>query len=155
MRTIHNLIVIITITIISVLLLTGCSIPEDFFILNTTDKEVTTIIRFRESIERYLNDSSFKRLSYTESILDVNNKTKNQLAKKLRYTTLNTTTILINLPPRSTTLIGSSSNEPLPADSITIIKNDVSTSYTARDIYKNSKKAGGLFHPIHVIYRIE
>jgi hypothetical protein len=135
--------------------LTGCSFFVDFFILNTTDKEVTAVIKFKQPIEEYSKDSYSIQLNYADTILFVNDKTQAQLTKKLSYKQIDLTTLSITLPVKSTVLVGGSINRPISADSITFVKDNVATDYSINDIYKKTKKSGGLFPPFHVTYTLE
>lgn len=146
---------ILTLIISSSFFLTGCSLFEDFFIQNKTDKKVTTVIKFAGPIGEYMRDSFSIQLRYADTILDINDKTQNALTQKLNYTTLNSETIVIDLPPKSTVLIGGSINRPLSADSTKFIKDGNDKTYSLNKLYKKTKKTGGLFPPFHLTYTIE
>ncbi|MDA3614339.1 hypothetical protein [Polluticaenibacter yanchengensis] len=155
MATLRNQITPLTIVLLASVFLTGCSFFADFFVLNTTDKEVTAIIKFQRPIDEYSKDSFSIQLKYADTVLVVNDKTQIQLTKKLNYRQINSTTLSITLPAKSTVLVGGSINRPISADSITLIKDNVVTDYSLNDIYKQTKKSGGLFPPFHVTYKIE
>lgn len=146
---------IIAFTCLSILLLTGCSFFADFFILNATDKNVTAIIKFSRPIEEYLNNDFSIQLYYNDKILPVNDKTKSQLTKRLNYTRINPLAISIDIPAKSTVLIGGSINQPIDADSISIIKDEIRTDYTLTEIDKLTKKTGGISPPFHRTCKIE
>ncbi len=155
MATFRNYIITLTIVFLASIFLTGCSFFADFFVLNTTDKEVTAVIKFQHPIDKYSKDSYSIQLKYADTILVVNDKTQSRLTKKLNYKQVDNKTISITLPPKSTVLVGGSINRPISADSITLIKENLATDYSINDIYKETKKSGGLFPPFHVTYKIE
>jgi hypothetical protein len=155
MPTPRNLIVTLTIAFLASIFLTGCSFFADFFILNTTDKEVIAVIKFQRPIDEYSKDSFSIQLKYADTILGINDKTQSLLTKKLNYKQINLTTLSITLPAKSTVLVGGSINRPISADSITFVKDNVATDYSINDVYKKTKKSGGLFPPFHVTYKIE
>jgi hypothetical protein len=155
MATLRNLIATLTIVFLASIFLTGCSFFADFFVLNTTDKEVTAVIKFQRPIDEYSKDSFSIQLKYADTILVVNDKTQKELTKRLNYKQINLTTLSITLPAKSTVLIGGSINRPISADSITFVKDDVVTDYSIKDVYKKTKKSGGLFPPFHATYKIE
>ena len=155
MVTLRNYIATLILLFITSIFFPGCSFFADFFILNTTEKEVTAVIKFERPIDEYCKDSSSIQLKYADTIFVVNDKTQTQLIKKLNYKKINLTTLSITLPARSSVLVGGSLNRPIAADSITFIKNSIATDYSINDIYKKTKKTGGLFPPFHVTYKIE
>lgn len=155
MVTLRNYIATFFLTFISSIFLTGCSFFADFFILNTTDKEVTAVIKFERPIDEYFKDISSIQLKYADTLLVVSDKTQAQLTKKLSYKQIDLTTLSITLPAKSIVLVGGSINRPITADSITFVKDNVATDYSINDIYKKTKKSGDLFPPFHVTYTLE
>lgn len=155
MATLRNYIAILTIVFLASVFLTGCSFFADFFVLNTTYKEITAIIKFGRPIDEYSKDSNLIKLKYADTILIINDNTQKQLVKKLNYKQIDLNTIAIKLPAKSTVLVGGSINRPISADSITFVKDDAATNYSINDIYKKTKKSGGLFPPFHFTYKIE
>jgi hypothetical protein len=137
------------------ILLTGCSFYADFFIVNSTEKEVTALIKFERPIDNFFKDSNSIQLKYADTILIINDKTQTHLTKRLSYKQINLTTLSTTLPARSTVLVGGSMNRPISADSITLIKDNIASDYSIKDIYKKTKKSGGIFPPFHSTYRIE
>ncbi|MEO6454597.1 MAG: hypothetical protein ABIN97_11010 [Ginsengibacter sp.] len=103
----------------------------------------------------YFKDSFSIQLKYADTIFVVSDKTERVLTKKLVYKQIDLTTISITLPAKSTILVGGSYNRPISADSITLIRGNVVTAYSIKDIYKKTKKSGGLFPPFHSTYKIE
>jgi hypothetical protein len=155
MPTSPKLLASLMIALLGLISLTGCSFFADFFVLNTTSKEVTLSIKFLQPISAYAKDSLSIQLKYADTILTVNDHTAVYLTKKLSYQQIGIKTISIIIPAKSTVLIGGVHNRPLSTDSITIVKNEVATNYAIKDVYQQTKKSGGLFPPFHTTYKIE
>jgi hypothetical protein len=68
---------------------------------------------------------------------------------------INTNTISVEIPEKSTVLIGGGSNQPIMADSLTFITNDISYNHSLASLYKRSKRTKGLFSTIHYTYTID
>lgn len=132
------------ILIISSFFLTGCSYAEYFYVLNMTDKKVTAIISF---------DAPTYNSCYPvppNSILNI--CVGERLGKKLKFKALDDLTISVDFPPKSKTYIGHSTNGPLKANSVIIIKNEKKEYYSFTDIYKQVIRRG---LARNMIYKIE
>jgi hypothetical protein len=113
--------------ILSSFFLTGCSFIQYFHVLNTTDKIVTAIIKFAPPT---LNSC------YPEPPNSILNEcVRERLGKKLKFKALDEFTISVDFPPKSKTYIGHSTNRPLRADSVIIIKDEKKEYYSFTDIY--------------------
>ena len=137
------------------LILAGCSISMDFFVVNNTENKIKLVIKFSKPIDYITQYSHLLQLNYIDSTLNVDNNTKKLLSKKLSYTQINTNTISVEIPEKSTVLIGGSSNQPIMADSLTFITNEISVKYSLESIYKRTKRTKGLFSTIHYTYTID
>jgi hypothetical protein len=127
----------------------------DFFVVNRTENKTKLIIKFREPIEYVTQHNYLLSLHYINSILNVDNSTQKLLSIKLPYTQINTNTISAEIPEKSTVLIGGGSNQPIMADSLTFITNEVLVKYSLESIYKHTKRTKGLFSTIHYTYTID
>lgn len=155
MRATCKIITTLVSVIVIAMTLTGCSFFCDFFVVNTTNHEVTTVIKFQRPIEDYLKDSFSIQLRYADNILSVNNKTKSKLNSHLNYKQMDRSTISFSIPAKSTVLLGGSYNRPPAADSIKFTRDKMPIAYSLDEIYKQSKKTGALFPPFHVTYTLE
>jgi hypothetical protein len=127
----------------------------DFFVVNSTENKTKLIIKFSEPIEFITQNTYNLQLNYIDSILNIDNNTHKLLSKKLTYTQINTNTISVDIPEKSTVLIGSGSNRPIMADSLTFITNEIPVKYSHESIYKYTKRTKGLFSTIHYTYSID
>jgi hypothetical protein len=127
----------------------------DFFVVNNTENKIKLVIKFSKPLDYITQYSYLLQLNYIDSTLNVDNNTQKLLSKKLSYTQINTNTILVEIPEKSTVLIGSSSNQPIMADSLTFITNEIPVNYSLESIYKHTKRTKGLFSTIHYTYTID
>jgi hypothetical protein len=135
--------------VISAFLLSGCSYSEYFYFKNATNSNVTAIISFKEpwrdwQCDEYPADSN--------SLLDC--RIRDMLARKLQFKALDKFTISVNLPANSRTHIGNSTNRPLYADSVILIKGAITERYSFMDLYKKSTSPA-YNGKRRVVYRIE
>ena len=134
---------------ISAFLLKGCSYVEYFHVKNATNSNVTLIISFKKPrpdwiCEGFPGDSN--------SLLHCH--VREMLAEKLQFEALDTFTISVNIPAHSKPYIGHSTFNPLTADSVILIKDDIREHYSFNDIYKLCKKLSYPFNR-NVTYRNE
>ena len=127
----------------------------DFFIVNSSENKTKLIIKFNKPIEYISQYPYLLQLKYSDSILNIDNNTQKLLSKKLTFTQIDANTISVEIPEKSTVLIGGGSNQPIMADSLTFITKEIPVKYSLESIYKHTKRTKGLFSTIHYWYTID
>ena len=137
------------------IVLTGCSFYADFYIVNKSDKPVTTIIQFISPIDELKNSNMAVSLRYTATVLTINDKTRDLLTEQLAYEQIDANTVKVDIPEYATIVVAGTYNRAIAADSIKFIVDGTIREYTRETISGHLKKSGGLFPPFHFTYTIE
>jgi hypothetical protein len=127
----------------------------NFWVINSNATKATLLIKLSEPLELVVQTNYYLQLKYIDSVVEVNNKTENLLVKKLTYKIIDTNTISVDIPAKSTVLIGGCSNKMLMADSLTFIQNEKRFAYSLTSISKSTRRTKGMFSPIHFMYSLE
>lgn len=138
------------------LLLTGCSYYADLYLINKTEDDVSVTIELRSELEEVQKQDYQLQLKFAEEILEVNDETESKLSEKLEYETIDPNRIKIELPPKSTTLLGGGYNGlPKQFESFTIEKGEGTKTLSSEELESASKKTDGNSPPFHFTYVIE
>jgi hypothetical protein len=135
--------------------LTGCSVYNEFYVVNKSGETTTVVIHLRMPLEQLQRSNRFLKLIYADTVLKVSDKTKDALTKKLEYSLISQNRISIEIPPKTTVLIGGATNGLIYADSIKFSTNTSENTYTMESLSKHVSRSGGLFPPYQYTYTIE
>lgn len=146
---------ILSLSIVSVFL-TSCSYYTDLYIINKREREVMMTIELTSDLVEVEKIDYQLELKYSDSILKVDDNTKNQLDRKIKYETVDSKTIRIELPPKSTILLGGGFNGlPKQFKTFSIEKSNMTESLSSKEMEAKAEQKKKSSSPFHFVYVIE
>lgn len=105
----------------------ACSIGINVFIINSSEKDYTIEAYFNRHIDE-ITENNYLSMNYKDSIINIDKKTIDFLENEIQYQIIDSSTISIVIPKKSTVHFCRTSNHFMFLDSIKIIeKNQIIT----------------------------